>query len=188
MKKISFLFLVLLAACVPTTRYLPPDTPIGYPATYRTLFDATLQELTAAYVPDQLSRRTFSITEADPETGLITAVRNERGESVDLNYRFPGYEYRDGDGDENGDEDSHDFPYGLGFRLAIPVPVSPTLRTVITIVVRPQGQGASLIYSTQGPDGTSSRDAERLMRLVVSKLDARFMASSTPMQPLPATP
>lgn len=182
MKKISFLFLVLLAACVPTTRYLPPDTPIGYPAPYRTLFDATLQELTAAYVPDQLSRRTFSITEADPETGLITAVRNERGESVNLNYRFPGYEYGD------GDEDSHDFPYGLGFRLAIPVPVSPTLRTVITIVVRPQGQGASLIYSTQGPDGTSSSDAERLMRLVVSKLDARFMASSTPTQPLPATP
>ena len=166
MKKVSFLFLVLLAACVPITRTLPPDTPIVYPISYRTLFDATLQELTAAYVPDGLERRTFSITEADPETGLITAVRSERGESVNLNYRFPGF------GD--GDPDTHDFPYGLGFRLALPVPVSPTLRTVITVVVRPQGQQATLIYSTQGPNGTSSGDAERLMRGVVADLDARF--------------
>ena len=177
MKKVSFLFLVLLAACVPTTRTLPPDTPIVYPISYRTLFDATLQELTAAYVPDQLERRTFSITEADPETGLITAVRSERGESVNLNYRFPGGRYRD------DDPDTHDFPYGLGFRLAFPVPVSPTLRTIITVVVRPQGQGASLIYSTQGPNGTSASDAERLMRVVTSKLDARF-AAQTPMEPL----
>ena len=180
MKKFWLLsFLVLLAACVPTTRTLPPDTPIVYPTSYRSLFDATLQELTAAYVPDQLERRTFSITAANPETGLITAVRNERGESVNLNYRFPGYRSRFGD----GDEDTQDFPYGLGFRLALPLPVSPTLRTIITVVVRPQGQGASLIYSTQGPNGTSSSDAERLMRVVTSKLDARF-AAQTPMEPL----
>lgn len=179
MKKRFFLVLLALAACVPTTRYLPPDTPIVYPVPYRTLFDATLQELTAAYVPDQLSRRTYSIFQADPETGLITAVRNERGESVNLNYRFPGY------GSSDGDEDTDDFLYGSGFRLAIPVLVTPPLRTVITVVVRPQGQKASLIYSTQGPDGTSSSDAERLMRLVVGKLDARFVAAvQTPMQPL----
>ncbi len=180
MKKVSWLFsisfLILLAACVPTTRTLPPDTPIVYPTSYRSLFDATLQELTAAYVPDQLERRTFSITQADPETGLITAVRSERGESVNLNYRFPSF------GD--GDEDTHDFPYGLGFRLALPVPVSPTLRTVITVVVRPEGQLASLIYSTQGPNGTSSSDAERLMRQVLAKLEARFAAAQAPLEPL----
>ena len=178
MKKISWLlsFLVLLAACVPTTRTLPPATPLVYPTSYRSLFDATLQELTAAYVPDRLERRTFSITQADLETGLITAVRNERGESVNLNYRFPRFDH--------DDPDTHDFPYGLGLRLALPVPVSPTLRTIITVVVRPQGQGASLIYSTQGPDGTSSSDAERLMRLVVDKLDMRFTAAQAPMEPL----
>ncbi len=181
MKKVWLLsVLVSLAACVPVTRNLPPDTPIVYPTGYRSLFDATLQELTAAYVPDQLERRTFTITGADPDTGLITAVRSERGESVNLNYRFPGYRYGLGD----GDEDTHDFPYGLGFRLALPAPVSPTLRTVITAVVRPQGQGASLIYSTQGPNGNSSSDAERLMQQVVEKLDARFAAAQVPMEPL----
>lgn len=175
MKKFSFLLLVVLAACVPTTRYLPPDTPILYPTGYRSLFDATLQELTAAYVPDGLGRRTFSITQADPETGLITAVRNEQGTTANLRYRFP-------------DED-HDTPFGLGFKLLVPVPVTPREQTIITIVVRPQGQGASIIYSTQGPDGSSSGDAERLMRQIITNLDARFLTPVQRMVPLePATP
>lgn len=173
------LILVLLAACAPSTRYLPPETPILYPTGYRTLFDTTLQELTAAYLPDGLGRRTFSITQADPETGLITAVRNERGTTASLNYRFP----RDNDAFDHG------FPLGLGFNLELPVPVAPPERTIITVVVRPQGQGASIIYSTQGPDGTSSADAERLMRQVVAKLDARFLTPVQQLEPLePATP
>lgn len=187
MKRFCFLLLVMLAACVPTTRYLPPDTPLVYPTAYRSLFSATLQELTAAYVPDGLRRRTFAISQADPETGLITAVRSERGPATTLNYRFP---YRD---DEDEDDFPGGFPYGLGFNLAIPVPVTPPLRTVITIVVRPQGQGASIIYSTQGPDGLSSNDAERFMRRVIAGLDARFLtpvgAGEGVLEPLePASP
>jgi hypothetical protein len=175
MKKIAFLLLVALAACVPTARYLPPDTPIFYPTGYRSLFSATLQELTAAYVPDGLGRRTFSITQADPETGLITAVRSEQGTTANLRYRFP-------------DEDQGTV-FGLGFNLLVPVPVTPQERTIITIVVRPQGRGASIIYSTQGPDGSSSGDAERLMRGVIAKLDARFLMPVQRLEPLePATP
>lgn len=175
MKKISFLLLVVLAACVPSARYYPPDVPILYPTSYRNLFDTVLQELTAAYVPAQLGRRTFSITQADLETGLITALRNERGTTANLRYRFP--------------EDDHDSPFGLGFNLLVPVPVTPREQTVITIVMRPQGRGASIIYSTQGPDGTSSADAEQLMRQVVAKLDARFLTPVQRMEPLePTTP
>jgi len=184
MKRLCFLLLVVLAACAPTTRYLPPDTPLFYPTDYRSLFSATLQELTATYVPDGLRRRTFAISQADPETGLITAVRSERGPVTTLNYRFPY------DEDEDEDDFPGGFPYGLGFKLAIPVPVTPPLRTTITIVVRPQGEGASIIYSTQGPDGTSSNDAERFMRRVIAGLDARFLRpTEEAAQPLePATP
>lgn len=164
-KAILILLLALLAACAPSTQYLPPNTPIVYPTTpYRTLFDATLQELTAAYVPDALDRRTFSITRADLETGLITAVRNERRESTTLlRYRFPY------DGDEA--YDTWPFP---SINLTVPVPNTTPAQTIITIVVRPEGQGASLIYSTQGPSGTNSTDATRLMRAVTARLDARF--------------
>lgn len=178
--KLAPFLLLLLAACAPTARYLPPDTPLVYPVDYRTLFDATLQELTSAYVPDGLGRRTFSISQADPETGLITAVRTERGPTANFRYRFPG----------NGDEDEDDFPFGFGFGFAVPIPVNIQERTVITVVVRPQGQGASIIYSTQGPDGTSSADAERLMRGVIADLDARFVKpAQEQLQPLePATP
>ncbi len=176
MKKTALLLLVVLTACVPTTHYLPPDTPIRYPTSYRNLFSATLQELTAAYVPDGLGRRTFAITRADLETGLITAVRSEQGTTANLRYRFP-----------NDDDDT---PFGLGFSLLVPVPVTPLEQTIITIVVRPQGRGASIIYSTQGPDGSSSGDAERLMGGVVAGLDARFLKPvQMPAQPLePVTP
>lgn len=180
MKKLSLLLLVLLAACTPSARYLPPDTPIVYPVAYRTLFDTVLQELTAAYVPAQLDRRTFSITQADPETGLITAVRNEPGTTARLSYRYPPV-------------DDDDRFYGLGLQFLVPVPVTPREQTTITVVVRPQGEGASLIYSTQGPNGTSSAEAERLMRGIVARLDARFLtpveAGEGVLEPLePVTP
>lgn len=175
MKKTALLLLAVLAACVPATRYLPPETPIFYPTSYRNLFSATLQELTAAYVPDGLGRRTFAITRADLETGLITAVRSERGTTANLRYRFP-------------DEDQGT-AFGLRFNLLVPVPVTPIEQTIITVVVRPQGRGASIIYSTQGPDGSSSNDAERLMRRVIAGLDARFLMPVQRLEPLePAAP
>lgn len=174
MKRFAPLLLVLLAACVPTTQFYPPGVPILYPTDYQNLFNTTLQELTAAYVPYQLERHTFSITQADPETGLITAVRNERGGAANLRYRFP--------------EDDDDFPLGLGFSLLVPVPITSPEQTIITIVIRRAEPGASLIYSTQGPDGTSSRDAERLMRGVVASLNTRFLPPQPQERLEPVTP
>lgn len=156
---VLLLLLLLLAACAPTVRYLPPETPIVYGVGYNALFDATLQELTAAYLPAATSRRTFSITEADRDTGLITAVRREPGTTANLRYRS---------------QDRQDVGLGFGFNLLVPVPVAPTQETTITVVVRPEGEGASIIYSTQGPDGRSSADAETLMQRVITRLDARF--------------
>ena len=152
MKRFAPLLLVLLAACVPTTQYYPPGVPILYPTDYQ--------------------------TQADPETGLITAVRNERGGAANLRYRFP---YDD-------DEDDDDFPLGLGFSLLVPVPITSPEQTIITIVIRRAEPGASLIYSTQGPDGTSSHDAERLMRGVVADLNTRFLASQPQERLEPVTP
>jgi uncharacterized protein YcfL len=154
--------LVLLVACAPTTtRYLPPDTPIVYNTSYGALFSATLQELTAADIPAFGTRETFSIAEAERDTGLITAVHNERRTTATFSYRLP--------------EDDENIPFGFGLRLFLPVAVAPPEQTVITVVVRPVGRNrASIIYSTQGPNGQSSLEAERLMREVIENLDARF--------------
>ena len=171
----SLLF-VLLSACVPTTRLYPPDIPITYPTGYRNLFDTTLQTLTAAYVPDGLSRRTFSVTQADPQTGLITAVRNERGPSSSVQYR---YRFPEDEADIGERRGSYSFFSGLGLAFSVPVQNSSPEQTIITVVIRPTETGASLIYSTQGPDGTSSNDGTRLMRSVVADLNARFLTPET---------
>lgn len=156
------LLLALLGACAPTTvRYLPPETPIVYAVPYDTLFDAALQGLTAAYVPAGLSRRTFAIEAAERDTGLIRAVRPEPSATANLRYR------------------SEDFDHlRLGFNLFVPLPVPSTEETTITVVVRPEGEGASLIYSTQGPDGRLSQDAETVMQRVITRLDERFASEA----------
>ena len=178
MKRFLLLLLIPLAACVPTARYTSPDSPIVYPVAYRTLFDATLQEIASAYVPDALDRRTFSITQADPDTGLITAVRNQPSATTTLRYRY--------------DYDDDDYDYGpwpfFGFNLSVPVPDREPQQTIITVVIRPEGQGASIIYSSQSPSGTSSYDANRLMRAVIARLDARFLAPARPAAPQPLEP
>ena len=177
MKRLSLLLCILLSACVPATQLYPPDTPIIYPTSYRNLFDTTLQELTAAYVPDGLSRRTFSVTQANLQTGLITAVRNEQGLTANLQYR-----YRFPDNSDISDGSGYyGFAPGLGLALTLPVPLQPSSpqQTIITIVIRKLGQQASLIYSTQGPDGTSSNDGTRLMRQVVVNLNTRFLPTRT---------
>ena len=169
-----FLLLGTLSACVPVAQY-PPDTPVIYPTSYRNLFSTTLQELTAAYLPSGLGRSTFSVTQANLETGLITAVRNERGASANVQYR---YRYPEDDADI-GNRSGSFFP-GLGLALTLPVQTSSPDQTIITIVLRKVGNQASLIYSTQGPDGTSSNDGTRLMRIVVADLNARFLAPEQP--------
>jgi hypothetical protein len=150
------LLLVLLGACAPAVRFLPPETPIVYDVPYDTLFDATLQELTAAYTSAGTARRTFSIEEADRDTGLIRAVRREPTTRANVRYRSPDTNPR------------------FGFSLLVPLPITPAEETTITVVVRPEGEGASLIYSTQGPDGRISRDAEAVMQRVITRLDERF--------------
>ncbi len=169
------LLVTLLSACVPATQY-PPDTPIFYPTSYRNLFSTTLQELTAAYLPSGLGRSTFSVTQANLETGLITAVRNERGASANVQYRYPE------DDADIGSRSGSFFP-GLGLALTLPVQTSSPQQTIITIVIRKVGNQASLIYSAQGPDGTSSNDGTRLMRIVVMDLNAQFLAPETPLEP-----
>lgn len=171
MKFLPVLLLALLAACAPTAQLYPPEAPIVYEVPYRTLFDRTLQELTAAYLPDALERRPFSVTQADPDTGLITAVRNERGPTATLRYRYPGNATYDTD-----DEDIYEggFPFGFGLAFAVPVPAPRPEQTLLTVVVRPEGSGSSLIYSAQDPDGSSSEDGVRLMRGVIARLEARF--------------
>lgn len=168
MKRSILLLLILLGACAPATRLYPPETPILYPTSYRNLFETTLQELTTAYIPNRLERNTFSVTQADFETGLITAVRNERASTV--NYR---YRYRFPSDDEDVYNRS-DFLPGLGLALTLPLQSSRSEQTIITVVIRRVGQQASLVYSTQGPDGTSSNDGTQLMRGVVADLNARF--------------
>ncbi len=174
MKRTFLLLLVLLSACVPATRLYPPDTPVLYPTSYRNLFDTTLQTLTAAYVPVGLDRLTFSVTQADPQTGLITAVRNERGPSTNLQYRYRFPENAD-IGEHRG---SYSFFSGLGLAFSVPVQRSNPEQTIITVVIRPTAAGASLIYSAQGPDGTISNDGTRLMRSVIAELNARFLKDS----------
>ena len=169
-KLLPALFLALLAACAPTAQLYPPEAPLVYGVPYRTLFDRTLQELTAAYLPDALERRPFSVTQADPETGLITAVRNERGPTATLRYRYPG------DVDDEDVYEGSGFPFGFGLAFAVPVPASRPEQTLLTVVVRPEGSGSSLIYSAQDPDGSSSEDGVRLMRGVIARLEARFRA------------
>ena len=165
MKRTLFsLLLVTLAACTPTLRLYPPETPVVFPVPYRTLFDRTLQELTAAYLPDALERRPFSVTQADPETGLITAVRNERGPTATVRYRYP---YSDDIDDDSG------FPF-FGLAFAVPVPNPRPEQTLLTVVVRPEGRGSSIIYSAQDPGGSLSEDGVRLMRGVMERLEARF--------------
>lgn len=176
----SLLLLVFLSACVPATRLYPPDTPILYPTGYRNLFATTLQELTAAYVPDGLDRRTFSVTQADLKTGLITAVRNERGSPTNVQYR---YRFPEDEADIGERRGSYSFFPGLGFALSLPVQTSSPEQTIITIVIRQVGPQASLIYSTQGPDGTSSNDGTQLMRGVIADLNARFLTPETTLEP-----
>lgn len=173
---LAALLLALLAACAPTAQLYPPEAPLVYGVPYRTLFDRTLQELTAAYLPDALERRPFSVTQADPETGLITAVRNERGPTATLRYRSGDANY------DLDDEDSYEgsgFPFGFGLAFAVPVPASRPEQTLLTVVVRPEGSGSSLIYSAQDPDGSSSEDGVRLMRGVIARLETRFQTPAT---------
>ena len=161
--------LVVLAACAPVTSTLPPEEPLFFSARYDALFDATLQEMTSTYVRSGGTRLTFAIVEADRDTGLITAVRNERGPRSSISLRSRRYEDHD---DEGG------VFFGPFFRVYVPVPAREPERTVVSAVLRPVERGATLVYSSTGPDGTTSRNADRFMAQVVQDLRERFPSQS----------
>ena len=162
--------LTLLAACAPVTSTLPPEEPLFFSARYDALFDATLQEIASTYVRSGSERVTFAISEADRDTGLITAVRNEQTPSTSVTLR--SRRYHDDDGDHDG------VFYGPFFRFYVPVPVRSRApeRTLISAVLRPVDRGATLVYSSTGSDSTASRNADRFMAEVVEGLRERFPA------------
>lgn len=181
------MILASLVACTPTLQAAPPARPLVFATSYRALFDATLQELTAAYTGNGYYRQYFSVSQANPETGLITAVRNENGQNTTA-----AFEYR------WGREDTPEF------NLFVPFPVQQQApQSFITVVVRPAGRHASLIYSSQAAAGGMSAEANELMQQVVQKLRARFnqlpsapasisgvqmVPEATPGTPMPAAP
>ena len=154
----------LLAACTPVTSTLPPEEPLFFSARYDALFDATLQEMTSTYVRSGGTRLTFAIVEADRDTGLITAVRNERTPRSSVTLRSRPYR----------DEDEDGVFFGPFFRVYVPVPAREPERTIVSAVLRPVERGATLVYSSTGPGGTSSRSADRFMAEVVRDLRERF--------------
>lgn len=156
MKLLSVLLVGILAACTPTSGYLPPDEPLVFEAPYDGFFEATLQAAATSYAAGPGVRYTFAIADADRDTGLITAVRYEREQPTLLGTR----RFRDG---------------GLSFNLGFSVPGSVRERDIVTIVVRPLGdERTALAYSTTDTGGTTSRVANLFMLEVLEKLSARF--------------
>ncbi len=175
--------LVILAACAPVTSTLPPEEPLFFSARYDALFDATLQEMTSTYVRSGGTRLTFAIVEADRDTGLITAVRNERSPRSTVTLRSRRYE-------DQGEEGVF---FGPFFRVYVPVPAREPERTIVSAVLRPAERGATLVYSSTGPGGTASRSADRFMAQVVEDLRTRFPSPSVvpverPAETAPAAP
>ena len=165
--------LALLAACTPITSTLPPEEPLFFNARYDALFDATLQEMTSTYVRTGGTRATFAVTQADRDTGLITATRTEPRPRSSLSLR--GRRYYDHEDDEDG------VFFGPFFRVYVPVPAPEPERTIVSAVLRPVDGGATLVYSSSGPNSTAST-ANRFMAQVAENLRGRFP------QPEPAAP
>ena len=174
---VSLAALLALSACAPVTSTLPPEEPLFFSARYDALFDATLQEMTSTYVRTGGARATFAVTQADRDTGLITAVRTEPRPRSSLSLR--GRRYYDHDDDYDHDEEGVFF--GPFFRVYVPVPAPEPERTIVSAVLRPADGGATLVYSSSGPNSTSST-ANRFMAQVAENLRGRFP------QPEPAAP
>lgn len=150
------LALLLLNACAPLPNVPPPEAPIVFAAPYRDLFDATLEAMTLAYVdrPGRF-RYDFAIAGAEPETGLIRALR----EDTRTRYRR---QYRDVDIDDDI------------VSVRVFVPVQALERSLITVVVRPIADDqSSLVYSTTSDSG-STVIANAYMGEVLERLEAQF--------------
>lgn len=157
------MLLLILAACAPAARPLPPEQPLVFDTTYENLFGTTLQALTTTYVRHDGRRFMFAIGNADRDTGLITAYREGRPTGgLHAIKRF-------------GNERS-----SLSFSVF--VPLTPPERSTITLVVRPLADGrAALSYSVTAPTWEDVSLAERFMARVVQQLETRL--GSTPAIP-----
>ena len=160
MKRVAVLFsLFVLGACAPTVQ--APNQPYVFSADYDTLFDATLQALASARVSSYTGRAGFAIDAADRATGLITAVRLGRSRVT-----------------RTGTLGTERFGFGFGrgsFRIELASPDLQTDQTLLSVVVRPAGDGAaSLAYSSTATSAADLRLADTFMAEVVQNLLARF--------------
>ena len=173
--------LVGLSACTPATRVLPPAEPLVFETPYDTLFDATLQTMTTAFVSAPLGQRyTFAIEEANRDTGLISAVRrSQTSTAVSLRGRAR-YRYVE-DYDDEYYDDFEGFRFSFGYGL--PARRVRTEQTVVTVVVRPvDDDTASLVYSSTSA-GTGTSVGNRFMAQVVDELRLQFPAPTPEAQP-----
>jgi hypothetical protein len=149
---------VSLVACTPLANVPPPTAPIIFEAPYSQLFDATLEAMTLAYVdrPGRI-RYDFAISQAAPETGLISAFRDDARVRYRRSYRNISIDY---------DDDI--------VEVDVFVPVQELERSIITAIVRPLNDTqSSLVYSTTSDTG-STVIANAYMGAVLTRLEARF--------------
>lgn len=147
-----------LAACTPLPNVPPPDAPIIFEAPYNQFFDATLEAMTLAYVdrPGRI-RYDFAVSQAVPETGLISAFRDDARVRYRRSYRNISIDY---------DDDI--------VEVDVFVPVQELERSIVTAIVRPVNDAqSSLVYSTTSDTG-STVIANAYMGDVLARLEARF--------------
>ncbi len=154
---------VLLAACAPAIApALPPEEPLVFQADYDALFDATLQAVTVTSLRGPAGQRLrYVVTEADRDTGLITAVH---GTTADALFRARRTFVAPGS----------DFTFG--FRVDVPIGRTQP-QHVLSLVVRPEAAGsASLVYSSTTAAGLESALGNSFMARVIGRLNERFAA------------
>ena len=165
--------LLVLGACAPSVQDLPSPQPFVFSVDYDTLFDATLQTVASTRLSTNFTRASFVVAEADRETGLITAVRLGRTRTSGL-----GVGVRTG------------FSFGSGRRGGLTITPgyssgysgvnAQTDQAIISIVVRPAGEGAaSLAYSSTATDTYDLRVANAFVAEVVQQLLARLGAGAS---------
>ncbi|MEM7738769.1 MAG: hypothetical protein AAF267_23625 [Deinococcota bacterium] len=158
LRHIAVVIIAGLVACTPLPNVPPPDAPIIFEASYSELFDATLEAMTLAYVdrPGRI-RYDFAVSQAAPDTGLISAFRDDARVRYRRSSRNISIDY---------DDDI--------VEVDVFVPVQELERSIVTAVVRPLNDAqSSLVYSTTSDTG-STVIANAYMGEVLARLEARF--------------
>ena len=165
--------LLVLGACAPSVQDLPSPQPFVFSVDYDTLFDATLQTVASTRLSTNFTRASFVVAEADRETGLITAVRLGRTRTSGLGVGVrTGLSF--GSGRRGGLTITPGYSSGYSGLNA------QTDQAIISIVVRPAGEGAaSLAYSSTATDTYDLRIANAFVAEVVQQLLARLGAGAS---------